>query len=514
MTTNILISFLRLLGVKHTASFSGQYFAEHPHKYNLFGLSSILSYYKINNAGVKVTDKNDITKIEPPFIAHTGNDFAIVEKIIGNKIHFIEGNKKVIATYDNFLEMWTGYTLIAEPDDNSIEPNYKTNFLKELFHNMSKIMVLSLSLLLIIFAFVYNTSYNSWVIISLFIISISGIYVGYLLVLKQLKVQSSYADKLCSLFKYNDCNNILDSKASKIFGAIGWSEIGLGYFISNVLILSFIPSLTSTLLFVNFFSLPYTVWSIWYQKAKAKQWCPLCLITMLLLWSVFIVGIFSGFFDLYSVTISGLLITSSLYLLAILIINILISTIARSSKMENIQYEINSIKADEDVFETLLKKQPRYEMNKASSKILFGNINSKIMITVYSNPHCNPCSFMHLRVNKLLEDNKNICVQYIFSSFNEELEVSNQYLIGSYLQKNAEARYIYDEWFEKGKFNKEEFFKLHPVDITTLEVTKEFKRHEQWKEQSGLRATPTILVNGYKLPDNFKIEDIKYITKL
>jgi hypothetical protein len=33
---NILIAFLELLGVKHTKSFSGQYYNEHPHKYNLW----------------------------------------------------------------------------------------------------------------------------------------------------------------------------------------------------------------------------------------------------------------------------------------------------------------------------------------------------------------------------------------------------------------------------------------------------------------------------------------------
>lgn len=64
MATNILISFLSLLGVKHTTSFSEQHFAEHQHKYNLFGLSSMLSDYKTNNAGIKVSDKNDISRIE------------------------------------------------------------------------------------------------------------------------------------------------------------------------------------------------------------------------------------------------------------------------------------------------------------------------------------------------------------------------------------------------------------------------------------------------------------------
>jgi len=45
---NIFVTFLELLKVKHTTAFSNQYFNEHPHKYNLFGLSKMLSKYGIN----------------------------------------------------------------------------------------------------------------------------------------------------------------------------------------------------------------------------------------------------------------------------------------------------------------------------------------------------------------------------------------------------------------------------------------------------------------------------------
>jgi protein-disulfide isomerase len=41
-------------------------------------------------------------------------------------------------------------------------------------------------------------------------------------------------------------------------------------------------------------------------------------------------------------------------------------------------------------------------------------------------------------------------------------------------------------------------------------VENEFKKHEEWKEKTGLQATPTILVNGYKLPDHYKIEDLNF----
>ncbi|MPM72033.1 hypothetical protein SDC9_119006 [bioreactor metagenome] len=106
-------------------------------------------------------------------------------------------------------------------------------------------------------------------------------------------------------------------------------------------------------------------------------------------------------------------------------------------------------------------------------------------------------------------------VQYIFSSFSSELEVSARYLIAVYLQRSLKEReLIYTEWFKKGKFNKEAFFEKYSVDINTVAVTEEFNRHKAWIRVSQLRATPTVLVNGYKLPDNYKIEDLKYFIDL
>jgi len=50
----VFTSFLEALKVKHTSNFSNGYFNEHPHKYNLFGISKMLSDYGIENAGIDV----------------------------------------------------------------------------------------------------------------------------------------------------------------------------------------------------------------------------------------------------------------------------------------------------------------------------------------------------------------------------------------------------------------------------------------------------------------------------
>jgi len=93
------------------------------------------------------------------------------------------------------------------------------------------------------------------------------------------------------------------------------------------------------------------------------------------------------------------------------------------------------------------------------------------------------------------------------------LDFANKYLIAACLGKDkATFRKIIADWFERGKPLKEEFFKDLQLDINNPEVEAEFQKHEAWKAKTQLRATPTILVHGYKLPDNYKIEDLRYFT--
>jgi len=190
--------------------------------------------------------------------------------------------------------------------------------------------------------------------------------------------------------------------------------------------------------------------------------------------------------------------------------------LSKGGEMEQIKQEINSIKADEMVFKTLLTQQPSYEVSKTDSQIFFGNPDADLQITILTNPFCNPCAKMHKRVENFLKETKeNVCIQYIFSSFQPDLDFANKYLIAACLGKDkATFRKIISDWFEKGKLLKEEFFKDLHLDMNNPDIETEFQKHEAWKAKTQLRATPTTLVNGYKLPENYKIEDLRYFTKL
>ena len=318
MKTNIFISFLKALNVKHTQSFSNQFFNEHPHKYNLFGLSSMLSEYGVENAGLKITNKNDIRLIETPFVAHINDDFIIIEKILENEIRFLQRNKSIKISLEEFNKIWTGNVLIAEPDKDSIEPDYKKHYKTQLLNYLQKISILLIPIFLFHVSFIVNKSYFNFGFVLLLLINSIGAYIGYLLVLKQLNIQSNYGDKICSLFKHSDCNNILESDAAKLFGIFSWSEIGLGYFIANILFICFLPSYIPYLALINILCLPYTFWSIWYQKFKTRQWCPLCLIVIILSWILFAINLISGFLFPSHITFLGLIITGFVCAISIL----------------------------------------------------------------------------------------------------------------------------------------------------------------------------------------------------
>lgn len=514
-TQNVLSVFLQKMNVKYTPTFANKLYNEHPHKYNLFGLSKMLSEYKIENAGLRIENKDEgLASLEVPFIAQSGGEFVTVYKIGTKKVSYIWKGKKLEVSLTEFKDSWTGVVLVGEADKDSIEPNYNENKKKGLIKQIQQALLLGTIGTLILLAFIQGELYKSVEFILLLITNLAGMYISHLLILKQLHIQSSNADKICSLFDKSDCNDVLDSPAAKFLGVISWSEVGLSYFISNFIILLFIPSLIPFMALINILALPYSFWSIWYQKFKAKTWCPLCLIVQVLLWLLFIVNISFGYITIPDFTLSNILLVGCIYALPYLCLNQMLPIITESRKVEQIRQEMNSLKMNDDVFTSLLKKQPYYTVDKSESSILFGNPNASTLITVITNPHCEPCARMHKRIDTLLKEiGDKICLQYIFTSFSEELNDSCKILISAYKNKSNWEE-IYGNWYESGKSNISTFIDKFDILYNSTQVNDEFELHEKWVNASKIYATPTIIYNGYELPDKYTIEDLKYFTNL
>lgn len=514
---NIFTATLNALHVKYTSAFSNKLFNEHPHKYDMFGLSEMLSDYGIKSAGIRLKkEQKDVRLLETPFIASAGGEFVLVDKITSDNVRYWRnGNETIVLPIEFFNQSWEGVALLTESDEFSTEPNYAHNQKLAFISALQTIFLNGLCGVLSLYLLLYNKLYSNLPIMSVLLSSLLGGYASLLLVKKHIQSQSVWADKICSLIKRGNCNDILESKAAKLWSEVGWSEIGVGYFASNILVIILTPHLFPYVTLINIFTLPYTIWSVWYQKIKVKQWCTLCLIVQVALWSIFISNVATHQFLIPTFSKGDLILIICMYGIPFLILATIIPQIMASRKVEEITHEINSIKSNEHVAITLFKTQPHYKVDKSISKIIWGNPCAEILITILTNPHCEPCARMHTRIEKLLQQSGNrLCIQYIFSSFSEQLNTSSKYLISAYLHHNLEqATVIIQEWFLSGKYSKEKFVKKYDLQIDN-QVEKEFELHAAWRNYAHLDRTPTILVNGYQLPANYKIEDLRYFSSL
>ena len=508
----ILDNFLEVLEVPHTKRYTQKQYQEHPHKYNMYGLKKMLDVYGVKTIGVNVKDKN-LSELNYPCILHTYGDFVIGLECKAGKVKFLQHGKETTLSHDIFLQTWTGNALVIEEPTDAVEPNYKEHLREDL---ISKVKAYSIPVMLVL-AVVIGVASN-WENIGIFgavrlLLSCIGILACLMLMEKQLFGESHYGDRVCSMFHHVDCNSVLDGPRAKVFG-FSWSEVGLGYFIADILLLSLYPSSSSIVAVINWVAMLYGIWSIWYQWRVAKSWCTLCVFVQAIIWTMGIVSAAS-----YLTAPFALGLTSSL-LSCIVIANGVVAVhqyaSAYTTEKERVQavQQYRALKANGDVAKALLEKGEYYETKMSDSSIIFGDPNAKLCVTILSNPHCNPCARMHKRVEKLLDmKEKDIVVQYIFSSFNEQLEDSSRYLISCYLNNpEEESLRKFAQWYSKDKFDYVRIIKQKDALIHTQAIEEEMKKHAAWRMKTQLTATPTILVNGHILPKEYDLEDLSMIT--
>ena len=89
-------------------------------------------------------------------------------------------------------------------------------------------------------------------------------------------VHTRLADKICGLSSGVDCDSVLSSEASRIFGNINLADVGIIYFTSTLLYILGGATLSQLWLLavVSAVSIVFPVYSIYYQGFRLRKWCP------------------------------------------------------------------------------------------------------------------------------------------------------------------------------------------------------------------------------------------------
>ena len=278
--------FLKSLGVTHTPEYSDDRFRNMTFK-SLFGFSRLLKEYGIDNEAYQIADKLEIDRLDTPFMAQGNQKFVIVTSVTPDSVTYLTETGPVVSTRDNFFRRWNGVVLMAYPDENSVEPDYVAHRRAMIIDTAKKWILIASAAIIALYLFISNSLYADWSDVALLMTNGAGLYVSYLLMLKTLNIKSRSADRACGFIETHGCDHVLSSAMSSFMGIFKWSEVGLAYFSVSLMTLLVFPEYTNYLAFLNLFCLPYSFWSVWYQKTRAKAWCTLCLSVQALLWLSF-----------------------------------------------------------------------------------------------------------------------------------------------------------------------------------------------------------------------------------
>lgn len=508
-TTNLLVQILRTLSVKHTESFTIQYYEKHPNKYNLLGISQILDVYQVENIGVNIPLTIDaISRIECPFLACVSNRFVIVTCITSEKVSYLFEDNDITIPIENFLKIWTGDALLFAKTEDSIEPEYTKHLREDILKKILLFLgIFSITFLCVITCIRHWSDYTDITIFQLLVNSI-GIALCIPLVRVQINKYDKFTQKACSLFsRKSKCNVVTNSPASSIFG-ISLSSIGMAYFIANFLFLLICLPVLPTLSLINLLILPFTIWSIWYQTCRLKEFCSLCIGVQTTIWITFVVNVLNG--SSYELNIGNFVSICSLYLIGILSVHTYSQYQIMKKEAVQSNYQLHSIKSNFSVFISLLQEQPKNEIS-TDLGLVIGNPASSNIITIISNPHCDPCSKLHSTIKELLK-NSNYRIQFILTSFNKELETSCHLWTAVYQQSTAEDFIDFmDDWYNNGRYNYQEYYHKNNILINNRQVHEEYNRQKEWLKKTSITNTPTILFNGHILPEQYELKDLIYL---
>ncbi|MFI5139573.1 MAG: cysteine peptidase family C39 domain-containing protein [Sphingobacteriales bacterium] len=503
---------------------------KHPDYPSLLAISDVLTAFNIENTAFRV-EPDKVVNIPVPFIAHTnlnGGDFVVVNKIKDGNV-YVAGEKwnRHKLSIEEFKKIFTGVVLTAEPSATFTTSTTFTTFLTNL-----KTPAIAVGLALIfVSALVFHTTYFSnlsWQIILLTLFKTAGLITSILLLIQSIDSNNPLVQVLCQGGGKTDCNAILSSKAAKVFEGLTWSEVGFFYFAGTWLLLLFgggSPAIWQALALLNFISLPYTVYSIYYQARVVKQWCVLCCTVQALLWLEFFsltltlskgVGTVAFFTSLSFGEGRGEALSAIfICLLTPVILWMLLKPLfLKAQQLQPLKQQLRKFKYNTELFNQMLSTQPKYTQPDGAWSIVLGNVEANNIITMVTNPYCQPCSKTHKLLDELLEQNGNLQARIVFTASNTDNDiktpVSRHLMALDNLSDKTVVRQALHDWYEQKQKNYDAWAKVYPVHLNEAEYHK-IDKQKDWCQMAEVTATPTLLLNGYRLPDLYQLPDLKYM---
>lgn len=524
---NVSVHYLRRLEIPVSKKAFEQQLEEEPSYPSLFSLKTILDRHHVPNEAFAVQPEN-LDMLEPPFIAYSkeeyAKDFILVTQIGKDHVRYIStGKKEKQVTRKKFLDAWENIILVAEKNEKSGNNDHIRKLADERREQRKKYALISagtITMILLGSLFFLGLPSTGIVAASVILLAkLSGVALTVILLLFELDNSNSFAKNFCTAGKQVNCEAVLSSNGASIFG-IRWNEIGFFYFTSTALFL-LMPGIPFALKIpwlatANMLAAPYILYSVYYQWRIVKQWCLLCLAVQFILgveltWSIINFWQSPVFPDTNPYSIVAIL---SVLFIPPLVWYGLKPVFMKAIAGHGYRAAYKRLLYDPERFESLLKKQPAVP-DHANLGVVVGNPHAATTIVKVCNPYCAPCARAHAVLEEIIATNNNISLKIIFNARNDEKDkkkkpVAHLMAIHSKGDIATTSKALYD-WYSANEKNYDAFAAKYPMNGELEKQDEQIEAMYEWCKEAGITGTPTIFINGNKLPDNYSIEELKNI---
>ncbi|WP_419803532.1 vitamin K epoxide reductase family protein [Mucilaginibacter sp.] len=518
-----LINLLKHSGISVDAETVTNELNTHPDYPSLLAITDVAANFGLSCVGYRIS-KEDLLKVPCPFIANMdkdGSEFMFVTGVTTESVS-VNNNRKL--SFKEFAADFTGVVLAVDPKNSGT----KTTTTDSLFKTISSYryllapFLLVLALLCGLLLHFNNLIAITWPYALLLLFKSAGVITSILLLVQSIDQNNPLIQKLCGGGDKTNCNAILSSKAATVFKGLSWSEVGFFYFTGTWLAILFgggSTTMLQALALFNIVSLPYTFYSIYYQYKVAKQWCTLCCTVQALLWLEFaaLVSFSPGLYNLNTLKFPAFPSLLTLFIclsLPVALWLLLKPLLLEVQQVRPLKSQLRKLKYNKEFFDSLLHAQPKYAIPGEDWSIVLGNAEAENIITMVSNPYCPPCAKTHQILDEWLNTRNDLQVRFVFTANNTEADrktpVTRHLMALNDKQEKGMVKKALHDWYEQKQKNYEDWAKIYPIQLDEKEYGK-LDRQLAWCSLAEIKATPTFLVNGYRLPETYQLKDIKYL---
>ena len=301
-----------------------------------------------------------------------------------------------------------------------------------------------------------------------------------------------------------------------------WSEIGFFYFVASFLFI-ITPGITFTdklslVAFTSTLASTYMIFSLYYQWKIVKQWCPLCLGTLTIILSELIWSLIYFWYSPIQSTLTSSTILLSFFciLFHIIVWYSIKPLIIKAKEAKAFEYDYKRLLYNHDIFNSLLQQQQKVPEGWEQLGINLGSNVAEYTIIKVCNPYCGPCAKLHPILEDLITNNININLKIIFTTSNDDFEAAKivKHFLSVQAQGKVKSQKALDDWYLADIKDYNQFALKYPVDISQASEKQQEKHVDAmatWCIEAEITHTPTIFINGRRLPETYNIEELKYI---